>query len=455
MTEKTRTDTPEAPGDAPGRAFLYTIGCQMNVLDSELALGSLADGGFNTVESAKDADVVLVNTCSVREKAEEKAYSFLGRMKVLKRKRPEMVVGVLGCMAQNEGRLIFRRAPYVDIVAGTAHFTKIEEYVRRVREKGERILALGRDEEVETDKRLKAREICHSAFVAVMRGCDHHCTYCVVPNTRGKETSRPLEEIVKECEILVGEGTQEITLLGQNIDSYGKRLTPRRRSLAELLYAVAEVPGLRRLRFITSHPGDLKPELFAAFKDLPNLMPYLHFPAQSGSDRVLRDMRRGYTFERYLELVAAAREACPEIGLAGDAIVGFPGETEEEFEQTLALHRLTRYQNCFVFMYSERARTPAVDLGLKDDIPLEVKKRRCNALLALQREIAEQDNRAKIGSVTEVLGTGASKSNPNRQEGRNPQNQVVLVESGRDLAGKLYNVVIAEATDAALYGRLA
>lgn len=444
----------EHAATATGTAFVYTIGCQMNELDSELALGALSDSGIAAVSRPADADVLLVNTCSVREKAEEKAYSWLGRMKALKRANPDLIIGVLGCMAQKEGNLIFRRAPYVDIVAGTAHFTRIDDYVRQVRATGKRVLAIGRDEEVQTEKRLKARETPQSSYVAVMRGCDHHCTYCVVPNTRGAEQSRELEEIVEECRILVGEGTQEITLLGQNIDSYGKRLKPRRRTLAELLYAVADVPGLRRLRFVTSHPSDLKPELFKAFRDLPNLMPYLHFPAQSGSDEVLKRMRRGYTHARYMELVAAARDAVPDIGLAGDTIVGFCGETEEDFERTVELHEKTRYQASYIFMYSERDYTPAKDQGLKDDVPLEVKKRRINKLMQLQREWSLAENRRKIGKVYEVFGQGPSKKDPNRQEGRNPQHQVVLAESGRDLSGQFYKVEITSATDAALYGKL-
>jgi tRNA-2-methylthio-N6-dimethylallyladenosine synthase len=435
-------------------AFMYTIGCQMNELDSELALGVLAEDGVTPVDDPKQADVVLVNTCSVREKAEEKAYSWLGRMKLLKRNRPELIVGVLGCMAQKEGQLIFRRAPYVDIVAGTAHFTRVNEYVEQVRKSGKRILAVGRDEEVQTEKRLKARETRHSAFVAVMRGCDHHCTYCVVPNTRGMEQSRPLEEIVEECRILVGEGTQEITLLGQNIDSYGKRLTPRRRSLAELLYAVADIPGLKRLRFVTSHPSDLKPELFQAFKDLPQLMPYLHFPAQSGSNEVLKRMRRGYTFERYMELVQVARETVPDIGLAGDTIVGFCGETDEDFERTVELHRQTRYQTSYIFMYSERDYTPARKLGLPDDVPLEVKKRRINHLMKLQKQWAIEENQRRVGQTLEVFGEGPSERNPDKQQGRSPHNQVVIVDSGRNLKGQFYNVQISRATDAALYGEL-
>ncbi len=439
---------------ATGKAFMYTIGCQMNELDSELALAALDEDGIRPVESAAEADVLLVNTCSVREKAEEKAYSWLGRMKALKRVNPDLIIGVLGCMAQKEGELIFRRAPYVDIVAGTAHFTRVDGYVRQVRATGKRILAVGRDEHVQTEKRLRARATPQSSYVAVMRGCDHHCTYCVVPNTRGMEQSRDLEEIVEECRILVGEGTQEITLLGQNIDSYGKRLRPRRRTLAELLYAVADVQGLKRLRFVTSHPSDLRPELFQAFKDLPNLMPYLHFPAQSGSNEVLKRMRRGYTHERYLELVAAARDAVPEMGLAGDTIVGFCGETEEDFERTVELHEKTRYQASFIFMYSERDFTPAKDAGLKDDVPLDVKKRRINHLINLQRQWSTEENLKKVGKVFEVFGEGASKRNPGRQEGRSPQHQVVIVESGRDLAGKCYKVRIDRATDAALYGTL-
>lgn len=447
--------TPAARHDPARGAYIYTIGCQMNELDSELAAGTMRGAGWDIVDAPGRAAAIFVNTCSVREKAEDKAYSFLGRMKMLKRQRPELVIGVLGCMAQKEGALIFRRAPYVDIVAGTAHFTRIDDYVRQVRETGQRILATGRDEEVKTEKRLKAGELRHSAFVAVMRGCDHHCTYCVVPNTRGSEISRPLEEIVEECRILVGEGAQEITLLGQNIDSYGKRLAPRRRTLAELLYAAADIKGLKRLRFVTSHPSDIKPELFQAFRDLPSLMPYLHIPAQSGSNEVLRRMRRGYTFERYVELIEAARSAVPDIAFAGDTIVGFSGETEQDFERTLELHRLARYQTSYIFMYSQRAFTPAVEQGLPDDVPAEVKNRRCNELMALQREISRAENQKRVGQVVEVLGNGPSERDPARQQGRNPQHHVVIVETQKDLKGRFYNVEITGASEAALYGRLA
>ncbi|MCK6440171.1 MAG: MiaB/RimO family radical SAM methylthiotransferase, partial [Planctomycetes bacterium] len=279
----------------------------MNELDTELALSTLAGGGARNVDSPTEAGVVIVNTCSIRDHAEHKAYSFLGTMKQAKRENPDLVLAVIGCMAQKDGELIFRRAPYVDIVAGTAHFTRIKDYVDEVRAGGKRILALDRDEKVRSEIRApQIRPDQHSAYVAVMRGCDHHCTYCVVPNTRGIEASRPLDEIVKEVEILVGDGVSEITLLGQNIDSYGKRLTPRA-TLADLIHRVAEVAGLRRLRFITSHPADIKPELIDCFRPgrIPNLMPYFHFPAQSGSDEVLKRMRRGYTREKYYEIVDA------------------------------------------------------------------------------------------------------------------------------------------------------
>ena len=477
---------------AQGNAFMLTFGCQMNELDSELALASMAEGGFGATQNAADADVILVNTCSVRDKAEQKAYSFLGRAARLKKHRPGAVIAVLGCMAQKEGELIFKRAPYVDIVAGTRQFTQISELVRRVRENKERVLAIGRDDEVVSAKRYRLRDVRHSLQVAVMRGCDHHCTFCVVPNTRGVEASKPFEEVVKECEILVGSGAVEITLLGQNIDSYGKRLNPRR-TLAELLEAVAKIPGLLRLRFITSHPADLKPELFRAFRDIPNLMPYLHFPAQSGSDRILRAMRRGYTFDEYLTLVDKAREACPEIGLAGDTIVGFPTESDTDFERTMELHRRAEYQNAFIFTYSHREFTPADKMDLKDDVPDDIKLARCNALLDFQREISAKVLQGYVGKTVKVLGDGPSKmqavnsvserhdeegdrqeagvnrapsvserarsedggaTGAIRQQGRSPQNILVHVDSGRDLKSKLYDVRITRASSFALYGEL-
>ena len=462
---------------ADGAVFVETFGCQMNVLDSELAQATLSEAGYSIqsqsalgAKAPGNSDVILVNTCSVRDKAEQKAYSFLGRAKKLKQANPGLVIAVLGCMAQKEGDLIFKRAPYVDIVAGTRHFTKIDEYVARVKTKRERILALGRDDEVRSAKRHRLRDDRHSLQVAVMRGCDHHCTFCVVPNTRGVEQSKDFDEVVKEVEILVGGGAQEITLLGQNIDSYGKRLTPQR-SLAELLYAVAKVPGLARLRFITSHPADLKPELFQAFKDLPNLMPYLHFPAQSGSDRILRAMRRGYSTDDYLRLVDQARQACPEIGLAGDTIVGFPTESDHDFERTLELHRRAQYQNAFVFTYSHREFTPADKLKIEDDVPESVKSARVNELIKLQREISEQVLQRHLGQVMPVLfdgldrgskadpqaagpGNQVSKPAPRVYEGRSPQNVIVHTKAGRDLTGTLVNVRITKATGQALYGEL-
>lgn len=467
------------PQAARGTAFIETFGCQMNVLDSELAAATLAEAGFESAKRPGQADVILVNTCSVREKAEQKAYSFLGRARKIKESKPNTVIAVLGCMAQKEGALIFKRAPYVDIVAGTQHFTKIDEYVARVKSKRERILAIGRDDEVVSAKRYRLRDGRHSLQVAVMRGCDHHCTFCVVPNTRGMEQSKPFDEVVNECEILVGGGARELTLLGQNIDSYGKRLSPRR-TLAELLHAVAKIPGLDRLRFITSHPADLKPELFEAFRQIPNLMPYLHFPAQSGSDRILRAMRRGYTFDDYMRLVDKAREACPEIGLAGDTIVGFPTETDTDFERTLELHRRAEYQNAFVFTYSHREFTPAEKMNLKDDVPEHVKNERVNELLRVQREISERVLARHVGKTLPVLFDGReraadsalgaapkavekpsdgakheARSTKHMLSGRSPQNLPVHVNAGRDLTGEIADVRITKATGLALYGELA
>ncbi len=289
--------------------------------------------------------------------------------------------------------------------------------------------------------------------------CLGGCTFCVVPNTRGIEQSKPFDEVVKECEILVGAGAREITLLGQNIDSYGKRLSPRR-TLAELLHAVSKIPGLDRLRFITSHPADLKPELLEAFREIPNLMPYLHFPAQSGSDRILRAMRRGYSADDYLRLVDQARAACPEIGLAGDTIVGFPTETDTDFERTVELHRRVEYQNAFIFAYSHRAFTPAEKMNLADDIPEDVKSQRVNELIRQQREISARVLKRYEGRVLPVLvdsrvKTVGAPGGGTTFEGRSPQNNIVHFDSGRDLTGEIVNVKITRTTGQALYGQLA
>jgi tRNA-2-methylthio-N6-dimethylallyladenosine synthase len=437
-----------------GKIFIETYGCQMNTLDSDLILSRMQAEGWAPTDVKEDADVILFNTCSVREHAEERALSNAGMVQKLKKSRPDLVVGLVGCMAQNRQDQLFKQLPHVQLIVGPRHMGAIPRLVQEIRTSGQRRIAVADfdDEFIDGADAVQSRTTQTQAYIKAMEGCDLSCTFCIVPTTRGTEISRPPERIVEEVRRLAAAGTVEITLLGQTVNSYGKGLKPYC-DLGGLLRKVSEIDGLRRIRFITSHPSFVRPSLIEAMRDLPKVCKYLHFPAQSGSNAVLKAMRRGYTVERYLEIVDTLRAEVPGIELASDFIVGFPGETAEDFDKTVALMERVRFQNSFVFKYSPRPGTDAA--ALTDDVPEEEKKRRNEALLDLQERQSLEHNRKFVGRTVEVLGEGVSKRNADRQTGRTDTNQIVNFDAGRDLTGKFVMVEITAASPTAFIGKLA
>ena len=432
------------------KVFAHAFGCQMNKLDAELTLARLRRAGYTECAAPEEADVILYHTCSVRKHAEDRVYSNVGKLKHLKRRKPHVVIGILGCMAQKDREKIFERLPHVDIVCGTRDFPRIVALVEEARGSG-RVLACDEDRPVEIGREVSYRPNRFQAYVSIMRGCDNYCSYCIVPYVRGRETSRPPGEIVEEVRRLVDDGCREVTLLGQNVNSYGKTFVAPD-APADLLARLDAVRGLERVHFITSHPKDVSRAILEAVRDLPSVCEYLHMPAQSGDDGVLKAMNRGYTSAQYRELVALARELVPGIAVAGDFIVGFPGETEEAFERTASLMREVRFQNSFVFKYSPRPGTRAARLA--DDVPLEEKKRRNIALLEIQSGINLEERRRFIGRDVEVLVEGPSRRDPSRLTGRLRTNHIVVFEGSPELAGRLVQVQIADATALTLVGKL-
>lgn len=431
------------------RFHMNAFGCQMNVLDAEVVEGELMRAGYEKADSDVSADVVLFHTCSVRQQAEDRVWSRLGALRERRGDEPQMRIVVLGCMAQREGREFFKRMPHVDVICGTRRFPEIVALLDQTGD-GQRVLAVSEDVEcLPPPRNLGARPDPWRAFITAMRGCDHTCTYCIVPATRGLQVSIPFDEIVREAETLAADGVVEVTLLGQNIDSYGTDL-PQPQSLAKLVRRLDQVDGLRRVRFITSHPGDITTELLDAMAQCESAMPFLAMPAQSGSDVVLKRMARKYTAGRYRDIVAAARARMPDLELASDWIVGFPGETDAQFEETLQLHRDVEPLTSYVFKYSPRPGTPSFS-HFEDDIPDAVKRARNQALLAQQDEVSLRRNTACVGRTVEVLVEGPSKTDPTRVAGRTPEHRMAVFTGGPELAGRLVEVTVMRATAATLF----
>lgn len=445
------------------KVHVETFGCQMNKLDSETAAEMLLAAGFETAAGPDDADVILFNTCSVREHAEERVYSRVGALKRQKQRRPDLVIGVMGCMAQKDGEKIFRRAPLVDIVCGPKQESNLAHLIAEARE-GRRVLAL------DNGSRIKARRnpprdvgladpvgpqpfarqgITRPAafrdFVAITLGCNNFCSYCIVPYVRGPEESRPASEIADEIKRLADSGVREITLLGQNVNSYDG-------GLPDLLRCIHDTPGIERIRFVTSHPKDVTDDLLRAMAELPKVCEHLHAPAQSGSTPVLKQMNRGYTREQYDDMLERARRGVPGIEIASDFIVGFPGETEEDFRETVDLVRTADFNQCFIFKYSPRPGTRAAEMP--DDVPDEVKKRRNNELLAVQEEVSTRRNRNKHGQVLEVLIEGPSKNDASKLAGRSRGYDIVIAEGPASLAGGTVPVRITDSTPLTLFGEI-
>lgn len=442
---------------------VLTWGCQMNVDDSDQIANLMEGEGMEATDDPAQADVILLNTCSVRQKPEDKVFSKLGELAELKRARPEMVIGVTGCMAQRAGAEIARRAPYIDLIAGTAQLEQIPGMVRRrgqmladgtaranraddvliqlqlPRKKVEADLFLPERKRVTTGKR--------KSFVSIMYGCDKFCAFCIVPLTRGKERSRPAAEIIAEVEHLAAHGTREVTLLGQTVNSYGLKGLDATCSFAELLRRVDAVPGIERIRFTSPYPKDFSDDVIAAMATLPAVCEQVHLPVQVGDDDLLRRMHRGYTLDQYREIVRKLRAAMPNIVITTDLMLGFPGETEGQFENTLRFVEEIRFDSAFMFAYSPREPTQAA--RLPDQIPQKEKTRRLDALIALQNRITVEINRSQVGQTFEALVEGRSHKDPQMWQGLTRGGKTVHFPAGRDLIGQFVPV---RATEGHLWG---
>ncbi|WP_457940961.1 tRNA (N6-isopentenyl adenosine(37)-C2)-methylthiotransferase MiaB [Mesorhizobium sp. 10J20-29] len=444
-------------GTATKKVFVKTYGCQMNVYDSQRMTDALAADGYVGTEAIEEADLVLLNTCHIREKAAEKVYSELGRIRGLKAERArnglETIVGVAGCVAQAEGQEIMRREGAVDLVIGPQTYHKLPEALRRVR---------GGAKVVETDyaiedkfehlpqpRRAQIAGRGVTAFLTVQEGCDKFCTFCVVPYTRGSEVSRPVAQIVAEARRLAENGVREITLLGQNVNAWhGLGPDGAEWGLGRLLFALAEIPGLARLRYTTSHPRDMDDELIAAHRDLPALMPYLHLPVQSGSDRILKAMNRRHTAEDYLRLIERIRAARPDIAMSGDFIVGFPGESESDFEATMELVRKVRYAQAYSFKYSPRPGTPGAEMD--DHVAESVKDERLQRLQTLLFEQQREFLSGLVGSGMDVLIEKPGRK-PGQRVGRSPWLHPVIVDETAGEIGDIVSVRIINAGQGSLF----
>lgn len=455
------TETLAPPQDgqaAPKRLFIKTYGCQMNVYDSERMADVLRPLGYAATDTAEGADFVILNTCHIREKAAEKVYSELGKLRELKDARARnsktpMIIAVAGCVAQAEGEEIMRRQPAVDLVVGPQAYHQLPELLTRTaRARGERIGADFAPVD-KFDALPTARGVAGpTAFLTVQEGCDKFCSFCVVPYTRGAEWSRPVAAILAEAQRLADQGVREVTLLGQNVNAYdGEGLDGAPSTLARLAFALAEIPGLDRIRYTTSHPNDMSDDLIAAHGALPALMPWLHLPVQSGSDRILRAMNRKHGRQTYFDLIDRIRSSRPDIALSGDFIVGFPGETDADYEATLDLVRRVRYASAFSFMYSPRPGTPAA--GMAVQVPEATARERLHALQALLWEQQTAFNAAMAGRTIDVLFEKKGRQN-GQAVGRSPWLQSVHVEGADHLIGRIVPVVIEHGRQNSLKGRL-
>jgi tRNA-2-methylthio-N6-dimethylallyladenosine synthase len=438
-----------------GKLYIKTHGCQMNEYDSaKMADVLAASHGLELTEREEEADVILVNTCSIREKAQEKVFSQLGRWKQLKRDNPRVVIGVGGCVASQEGQAIIDRAPIVDLVFGPQTLHRLPSMLDSVRSSGRPSVDISFPEIEKFDNLPEPGAQGASAFVSVMEGCSKYCSFCVVPYTRGEEVSRPFDDVIAECDALAGKGAREINLLGQNVNAYrGAMHDGTIADLALLIHYVSAIDGIERIRFTTSHPVEFSQNLIDAFGEVPKLANYLHLPVQSGSDRVLSLMKRGHTVLEYRQKIRRLRELRPDISLSSDFIVGFPGETERDFEDTLSLIRDLDFDQSFSFIFSARPGTPAA--SLPDDVPLEVKKERLQRLQQLVNNQAARISRSMVGGTQRILVEGTSRKDERQLAGRTENNRVVNFDGPPTLIGNFVDVVVTEALSHSLRGRLA
>lgn len=451
------------------KIFIQTYGCQMNKLDSALVSSALKKAGFEIIEDENNADAVLINTCSVREHAEQRVLSHLGNLKHIKESRPQLVVAIIGCMAQRMGKELLNH-PAVDIVCGPGEITKIADFVKSALKKNSKSLAVAEnirkahpDQKCLDDFEMQfANDIDQppgQAYVRVMRGCDKFCSYCIVPYVRGPEVSREPKVIIEQIKKLAGKGIKQITLLGQAINSYEYEDGEKTNCLADILEMANEISGIEWLRFVTNYPQKKKFEqICAAMRDLPKVCPYLHIPAQSGSNKILKAMNRKYTVEEYQELLEKARVIVPDLAVAGDFIVGFPGETEEDFQKTVELVKRARYKNCFIFKYSPRPGT-AGEKRLKDDVPNDIKGQRNAELLAVQEKISDQISKQFMDKTVKVLVEGASKKSHQAGQkeqlvGRTDTDWIIVFDGPQNLAGQFVNIKITQTSPFTLFGTI-
>ncbi len=451
------------------KVYLKTYGCQMNERDTEQVARMFTEGGYTLTPTENDADAILINTCSVRDQAEQKALGKMGKMGAQRQKRGHVVYGFMGCMAQSRGQELFDRIPHLDVVVGTQKYHKVFEYVDGILKQrlearmdnpalslsGTSVCDIA--EEIDSQNTIrdhmpKARNA--SAFVSIMQGCNMRCSFCIVPDTRGKERGRPISDIVKEVEFLARQGVKEVTLLGQIVNLYGRTEFPKvdgKSPFVQLLEAVHEIDGIERIRFISPHPIGYRDDLVAAFTYLPKLMSHIHFPMQSGSDRILKAMRRPYKSEKFIEICEKMKAARPDLAITTDIIVGFPGETEEDFQATIQTVERLEFDNAFVFRYSKRKDTPAAEM--EDQIPETVKEERNQRLLEVVDRLAKEKHAAIVGTVQSVLCEGPSKHNSSTLSGRTPQNKIVIFEGNVErLTGEILDIEIKDSTGFTTYG---
>ncbi|MGI5880441.1 MAG: tRNA (N6-isopentenyl adenosine(37)-C2)-methylthiotransferase MiaB [Syntrophomonadaceae bacterium] len=433
----------------PLKYHIYTYGCQMNVRDSEVIGGLLEDNGYEQASTPESADLILFNTCSVRHSAENKIYGKLGEINLLKRNNPELIVALGGCMAQLPDCRQKLKKIGVDVLFGTHNLHEVPFLVSKSRETGEKVWQVRDEEGREIEEFPANRKTGLSAFVNIMYGCNNFCSYCIVPYTRGRERSRKPEDIINEIQHLAEQGCREVTLLGQNVNSYGKTIN-QDTDFADLLGMVNGIDGIERIRFTTSHPKDMSDRLIETIAVYPKVCEHVHVPLQAGSNRILQKMNRKYTREHYLELVGKMRDRIPGIAITSDLIVGFPGESEEDFKDTLDMVNRVRFDAAFTFLYSPRQGTRAAELT--DQIPIEIKKLRLNELMKVQYQIAKEINSSLEGSVQEVFVEGPSKTNAEKLMARTRTNRIVIISAAKDLIGQIINVRITEGKTFSLVG---
>lgn len=433
-----------------GRYKILVYGCQMNIADAERMEGQLQGAGYMRTEETADADIILINTCCVRETAEDKVYGKIGEIKKIKEKNPKLIFGIAGCMAQKEGDNLMRRAPHIDFVLGTGKVQELTRIIAEIAAEHTSVVDVALSDSEIAENLPVARGGKFSAWVPIMYGCNNYCTYCIVPYVRGRERSRSPEEVVAEVQRAVAEGYREVTLLGQNVNSYGK--DHKAADFADLLRMVDEVEGIRRVRFMTSHPKDIGDKLIDTIKNGTHICEHIHLPVQYGSSRILKAMNRGYTVERYRERALRVREELPEASLTTDLIVGFPGETDEDFAEMLAFLREMRYDSAYTFIYSKRSGTPAATMA--EQVPDDVKHARLNALMEAQNTISREINERLLGRTLEVMVEGASKNDPAVWSGRTRTNKIVLFPHGAEQEGDFVQVRVTQPQTWVLKGEI-